>query len=422
MWTRRGTRARLSRLGAKTVWRGGRERVVHDGRFTNLNNGNGGWGMAELKSVLIVGGGPAGLTAATALRQRGISTELLEVNDALRPLGSGLTMMGPTLRALKSVDPEALHQCLEQGSGHPAITFGDAAGNLFERVELPRPAGADLPGGFGITRPVFWGILAEMAQRVGTPIRLSTTVTAITQDDDGVDVTLSDGEVRRFDLLVGADGLRSQVRAMCFPDAPEPYFNGQTVWRAIVPRPSDLTDDMSMWYGPRNKAGFNPVSPDQAYVFLVENDVRKQRPPAEQWPELIREQLGDFGGLIGWAREQMTDPAKIDCRPLQIFLQPAPWHRGRVVLIGDAAHATTPHLAMGAGIAIEDGIVLADVLANGSTVDAALEEFMARRFERCRLVVENSAQLGAWEKDPSVPASEHARLSNESWGALAAPI
>ncbi len=99
-----------------------------------------------------------------------------------------------------------------------------------------------------------------------------------------------------------------------------------------------------------------------------------------------------------------------------------PWYRGRVVVIGDAAHSTTPHLAMGAGIAIEDGIVLADVLAGGTSVEQALQAFMDRGYERCRLVVRNSAQLGAWEQDPAVPPSEHARLFSESWAALAAPI
>jgi FAD binding domain-containing protein len=148
-----------------------------------------------------------------------------------------------------------------------------------------------------------------------------------------------------------------------FPDAPRPEFNGQKVWRAMIPRPPDLADDIGMYYGPRNKAGCNPVSDTEAYVFLVENAQRTPRPPREEWPELIREQLSEFGGVIGWARERMTDPERIDCRPLQVFLMPSPWYRGRVILIGDAAHATTPHLAMGAGIAIEDGIVLAEELA-----------------------------------------------------------
>jgi 2-polyprenyl-6-methoxyphenol hydroxylase-like FAD-dependent oxidoreductase len=378
--------------------------------------------MAPVRTVLIVGGGPAGLTAATALRNAGFEAELVEVNDELRPLGSGLTMIGPTLRALSQVDVEALEQCIAQGSGHPGMIFGNSEGETLQRMELPQIAGDRFPGGFGITRPVFWGILADMARKAGAPIRLSTTVTSIAQHENEVEVELSDGTRQSYDLVLAADGLHSAVRELVFPDAPRPYFNGQTVWRAMIPRPPDLADDMGMYYGPRNKAGCNPVSDTEAYVFLVENARRTPRPPREQWPELIREQLSEYGGVIGWARERMTDPEKIDCRPLQVFLMPSPWYRGQVLLIGDAAHATTPHLAMGAGIAIEDGIVLAEELSIHDTLEEALEAFMARRFERCRIVVENSAQLGAWEQDPSVPPSEHARLSDESFAAMAAPI
>jgi naringenin degradation protein FdeE len=378
--------------------------------------------MAAVAKVLIVGGGPAGLTAATALRRHGIEADIVEVNDELRPLGSGLTMLGATLRALHQVDVEALEKCIEQGSGHPGMIFGNGEGETLQRMDLPQLAGGDFPGGFGITRPLFWGILAEMANKAGARIRLGTTVTSIAQQANDVEVELSDGSRETFDLLIGADGLHSAVRELVFPDAPRPYFNGQTVWRAMIPRPAELGDDMGMYYGPRNKAGCNPVSDTEAYVFLVENARRTPRPPREQWPELMREQLRDYGGVIGWARERMTDPERIDCRPLQVFLLPSPWYRGRVLLIGDAAHATTPHLAMGAGIAIEDGIVLAEELSAGGGLEDALDRFMARRFERCRIVVENSAQLGTWEQDPDVPPSEHARLSDESFAALAAPI
>ncbi|MFZ1995252.1 MAG: FAD-dependent monooxygenase [Solirubrobacteraceae bacterium] len=378
--------------------------------------------MAAVQSVLIVGGGPAGLTAATALRRRGIAADIVEINDELRPLGSGLTMIGPTLRALHQVDVEALETCIVQGSGHPGMIFGNAQGETLQRMVLPQVAGGDFPGGFGITRPLFWGILSEMAKRAGATIHLDTTVTAIAQRDGGVEVTLNDGTRPTYDLLVGADGIHSAVREIVFPDTPRPYFNGQTVWRAMIPRPPDLGDDMAMYYGPRNKAGCNPVSPGEAYVFLVENASRSPRPPREEWPALMREQLSEYGGVIGWARERMIDPEQIDCRPLQVFLLASPWYRDRVLLIGDAAHATTPHLAMGAGIAIEDGIVLAEELDAADTLPDALARLMERRYERCRIVVENSAQLGAWEQDPTVPASEHARLSDESFAALAAPI
>ena len=110
-----------------------------------------------------------------------------------------------------------------------------------------------------------------------------------------------------------------------------------------------------------------------------------------------------------------------DYRPLEVLLHPAPWHRGHVVLIGDAAHATTPHLASGAGMAIEDGIVLAEELQSQPTLEQALRNFMARRFERCRLVIENSVRLGQIEMTHGSPV-EHTRLMSEALGALRQPI
>ncbi len=378
--------------------------------------------MPAVSRVLVVGGGAAGLVAATTLRKRGVEVDIVEINDHLRPLGSGLTMMGPTLRALHTADEEALAACIAQGAGHDRMIFGDAEGNVLEDLTLPKAAGADLPAGFGIMRPLFWGLLAETAERHGASIELATTVEEITQHDDSVEVLLTNGDRRRYELVVGADGLHSKVRALVFPDAPEPYYSGQTVWRAVVPLPPEGIDYVSMYYGPRLKAGLNPVSDSQAYVFCVENALRRPRPPQEQWPELIQEALSDFSGLIGWARQQMTDPELIDCHPPQILLLDDPWYRGRVLLIGDAAHSTTPHLAMGAGIAIEDAVVLGEVIESEPTLEQALKRFMERRYERARLVVRNSEQLGDWEQDPTVPASEHARLTDESMAALAQPI
>ncbi len=374
-----------------------------------------------VENVLIVGGGPAGLSTATVLARQGIDVEIVEINEELRPLGSGLTMMGPTLRALKAVDEHALEQCVRQGAGHEALGFGNVEGEVVQRVELPQPAGPDYPGGFGIMRPVFWGLLADAAQRAGATIHLATSLTAIDNSNGQVEVELTDGTSRSFDLLVGADGLHSKVRELMFPDAPEPFLTGQTVWRAVVPRPEGLSDDMCMYYGPRHKAGCNPVSDDEMYIFVVENTPEQTRPPREQWPEMIQALLAEYQGVIGWARERMTDPERIDRRPLQAILVPAPWYRGPVLLIGDAAHSTTPHLAMGAGIAIEDAVVLGEELTGNDSVPAALESFMSRRFERCRLVVENSLQLGEWEKHPDDPDADPAGLSNASFGSLAAP-
>jgi 2-polyprenyl-6-methoxyphenol hydroxylase-like FAD-dependent oxidoreductase len=376
--------------------------------------------MAVVRNVLIVGGGPAGLSAAAVLGKLGVAVELAEINDDLRPLGSGLTMMGPSLRALKAVDEQALEDCVRQGAGHHAVVFANAEGEIVARETLPQPAGPAYPGGFGIMRPVFWGLLAEAAQRAGTKLRLATTVDAIEQRNDAVEARFSDGTTGTYDLVVGCDGVHSKVRSLVFPEVEEPFFTGQTVWRAVVPRAPEI-DDLVMFYGPRLKAGCNPVSDEEMYVFVVENTPEVTRPPREQWPEMIQALLTDFEGTVAWARERMTDPGKIDRRPLQAILMPAPWYRGRVLLIGDAVHATTPHLAMGAGIAVEDAVVLGELLEEHDDLEAALESFMQRRWERCRLVVDNSLQLGEWEKHPGDPEAP-AKLMNESFGALAQPF
>ena len=378
--------------------------------------------MAAAKNALIVGGGPAGLCAATVLSKRGIDVEIAEINADTRPLGSGVSMMGPTLRALGMVDEEALERCIDEGFGHHALSFGNVDGQIVQRVELPKPAGPDYPGGCGIMRPAFWGLLAEIAEKAGARIRLSTTITSIEPGADTVNVTLSDGSTAKYDLVVGADGLHSKVRDLAFPRMPQPFFTGQTVWRVTLPRPDEISDGIAMFYGPRNKVGCSPVADDEMYIFIVENTPEITRPPQQEWPALVQALLAEYSGVIAWVRERATDPARIDRRPLHALLVPSPWYRERVLLIGDAVHAATPQLAMGAGIAIEDAVVLGDALSSHGDLGAAFSEFMARRWERCRLVVENSLQLGEWEKHPDDPKADPAGLMDASLAVLAGPF
>jgi 2-polyprenyl-6-methoxyphenol hydroxylase-like FAD-dependent oxidoreductase len=371
------------------------------------------------RRVLVVGAGVGGLATAIAMRRRGIASEVVELHQRAPIVGVGLTLMGPTLRALDMLG--LLDVIVARGWGMDELLFCDASGTVFNRVEIPRLNGPDYPGQVGILRRDLHAVLADAAQATGTPVRGGVTVAGLEQRPDGIVADLTDGTQSVFDLVVGADGIRSGVRRLLFADAPEPEFRGQAVWRALLDRPADLTR-YHLFYGPSTKAGIDPVSDTKLYVLLVQNVPDATRPDQEQLPELLRALLAEYGSPLAELVPQIRVPSDVDYRPLETILVPRPWYRGRAVLIGDAAHSMTPHLASGAGMAIEDGIVLSEELAVGDPVEAALERFMERRWERCRMVVENSSQISDWERAPAGAGGDAAALTGESVALLAQPI
>jgi 2-polyprenyl-6-methoxyphenol hydroxylase-like FAD-dependent oxidoreductase len=158
------------------------------------------------------------------------------------------------------------------------------------------------------------------------------------------------------------------------------------------------------------------------YVYLVQNLPEWTRLPDDRLAEVMREQLADFGGHLARARDQITDPRDIVYRPIGSLILDPPWFLGRVLLIGDAAHTTTPHMAAGAGLAIEDSVVLAELLASDRPVPEVFENFMTHRYEHCRMTVGNSRQLGEWEKTPNAPDADPVGLFDTSIRLLAQPI
>jgi 2-polyprenyl-6-methoxyphenol hydroxylase-like FAD-dependent oxidoreductase len=376
-----------------------------------------------VEKVLVVGGGLAGMTLATALARTGVRAEIVEISQQWSALGVGISLQGPTLRALKTLG--ALGACVERGFGYSSVITCDVAGKVTGQVDLPKLNGPDYPATLGILRPILNAILVEGVEVAGVPVGFGVTVQSIEYEADQVAVTLTDGSRGRYDLVVGADGANSKMRELLFGAAVRPEMTGQAVWRATVPRPPEVRARYS-FYGPRNKCGFNPVSQREMYVYLVENmsPERRHNPriPDDKLVATMHEQLEDFGGLVAEARAHIQDPARIVYRPIGSLLLPRPWHRGRVLLMGDAAHTATPQLPSGAGIAIEDAIVLAELLSQGLDAPAFFDTFMTRRFERCRMVVENSRQLGEWEKTPDAPDADPVGLMNRSFAALAEPV
>lgn len=372
-----------------------------------------------IQRVLVIGGGFSGMATAIQCAKLGMTVDLVEIDEGWRSYGAGISIGGPTLRALRTVG--VLDAFFERGYGGDGVNLFTAAGQPIGTLPTPRVAGDDVPGGAAIMRPALAEILANATRAAGVHVRLGCTFSQIAQRTDGVDVTFTDGTRNSYDLVVGADGLYSTVRAAVFPDAPKPRYTGQGVWRAVVPRPAEIVC-ATMWLGQKVKAGVNPVSQEEMYVFVTEDRPTNEHIDPAHWPRMLSDLLASFGApLVQSIRAQLGPQSRCNYRPLESLLLPQPWFNARVVLVGDAVHATTPHMASGAGIGIEDGIVLAEELGRGATVQAALQAFQARRWERCRMVVENSGRLGEIEITGGDKA-EHTRIMHETHQRLAQPI
>lgn len=374
--------------------------------------------MKSSQNILVIGGGIAGMCAAIELRKRGAHVDLVELDPRWQVYGAGITLSGPTLRAFAQVG--VIDDLLAEGWCSDGLDVLTADGQPIGVIDTPRLGRADVPGCGGILRPVLARILREHTLAAGTAVRCGTSFQSMEPLEDAVRVTFTDGRVGVYDLVVGADGLYSKVRQQVFPDAPKPAYTGQGSWRAVVPRPPTLMRG-SMALGRSVKAGINPVSKDEMYLYVTERRESAEHIEPTLWPATLRDVLREFGGLVGQIRDGLGEGSRILYRPFFALLQPPPWHRGRIVMIGDAVHATTPHLASGAGIGIEDAVVLAEALDSTSVVEQALQTFTDRRYERCRLVVQNSLALGEMERQQA-PKAEHEALMRATMQALCAPI
>jgi 2-polyprenyl-6-methoxyphenol hydroxylase-like FAD-dependent oxidoreductase len=347
--------------------------------------------VSSLNNALIVGGGIGGMATAIRLAGAGVAVEIVDIDRDWRVYGAGITITGPTLRAYKRLG--LIEAIKRQG----AITNGSRIfrydGVLLHDLDEP-PLEDDLPGTGGILRPVLHTIMQERVRALNVPVRLGVTVDALTNSAGGVDVAFSDGTAGRYDVVVGADGIFSRVRDLAFPHMGKTRFTGQGCWRITGSRPPGF-DRGEFYFGHKNPAGITACGPDAVYMWLLTEDREHARIPENEMHDRFRAHVADFGGNVAWLRDQMTANTFINYRPLEGAIQPAPWNVGRIALLGDAAHATTPHLASGAGLAVEGALVLAEELERpGRDVAAALAAYAARRYDRCRMVVETSLAVG----------------------------
>ncbi|WP_343525459.1 FAD-dependent oxidoreductase [Sphingomonas sp.] len=367
--------------------------------------------------ILVIGAGIGGCTAAIALRRAGFAVDMIEKDPSWSVYGVGIIQQSNVLRAMKALDIIDDYICAGYGFDHVSVFLPDGT----QVARIPNMSLVDgYPANIGIGRPALHKVLGEKAISAGVEVRLGITVQAMEDEGDRVRVRFSDGSEGSYDLVVGADGLYSATRRMVLPDAPEPEFTGQSVWRYNLPRDEDVTG-LCAFQGPTG-LGLVPLSNEQMYMFVTTPEPGNPRFPREMLAAQMRERLaGVPAPRIRALAEQITDDAAVVYRPLETLFVEGAWHRGRTVLIGDAVHTTTPHLGQGAGMAIEDAIVLAEELSAHDDLEAALRAFHDRRYDRCRYIVEASraiclGQLGLG------PAVDNAAATREMSIRVAEPI
>jgi len=377
--------------------------------------------MEKVQNVLIVGAGITGLTLARALRLKGISAEVVELKSDVRSQpGVGLSMQGNSIAALGRIGLSAA--VLRSSIPGCYLNMRRPDGTFIAHQPIMQMGGRGFPSTAGISRSTLHEILLDGALQSGAKIRFGVTSDAIDDRGDSVSVRFTDGSSGRYDLVVGADGLYSKVRGLLFPDF-NPRYLGQSVWRAGVKRMlGNYTTELHLG-GPFGVVGLCPISESEGYLYLIETAAPGTRHPDDDLASVLTEKLIPYSSaLVRDAVDQLPESRSISFRPLEALLVDESWFKGRVGIVGDAAHCGPPVLAQGAAMGMEDAVVLADVLSGGGVMPEILAGFMERRLPRASLVVNTSVQLCEWEVNHSASPQDVGRVMREAQADLCQPF
>lgn len=342
--------------------------------------------------MLIVGAGIAGLALGRALRTRGIAAEIVERTATWGPVGTGIFLPANGVRALRSL---GLSDAV--ASGVVRMTrqrILDHRGRLLAEIDLDALWGGVGPC-VGLRRADLHALLLDGAH--GVPIRLGTTVKTLSESRDAATVVFDNDISREYDVVVGADGVHSTVRRLVFGPTP-PCDVGQISWRFLSEDTYGITNWTVMLA--RDRAFLTVPVHGGLYCYA---DLARARAgsAADTDVAALRSLFADFAAPVGAIVDRLTDAAAVHIAPIEEVIVD-PCVRGRVVLIGDAAHATSPNMAQGACMALEDALVLSEILASGGRVADRLIAFSERRRARIRWVQERTHRR---DRVRSLPAS-----------------
>ena len=336
--------------------------------------------------TLIIGGGIAGLTTAIALERAGAAVEVYERVDALGEIGAGISIWVNAICALAEIGLADAIKAFSVPAGDAGLRRWDGRVLIDAREMMRTETLQDLA--VVMHRADLQRVLLETFGR--DRVTLAKACVSVAQDDRGVTATFADGYVARGDVLVGADGLQSVVRATLHGNQP-PRYSGYTAWRGVVSFDHAKVLAGESW-GPGRRFGQIPMSQGRVYWFATNSEPAGGRAAAGEKSELLRlfrgwhtpiEALVDATGDGAILRNDIYDRPPL-----------SRWGDRRITLAGDAAHPMTPNLGQGACQAIEDAVALARCLAGAGDPVAALRAYEAARIRRANEIVGASRRVG----------------------------
>lgn len=329
--------------------------------------------------VLIVGAGVAGLSLAIALRQRGVAATVVERGEPGSAAGTGLYLVGAATRALNALSvAEAVAGSGAVSRSQAFYTHRGRRLAVIDAESFWAPCGPCI----GIARAALHHLLVERTA-LGSSLRYNTSVLTLEQDPEGVSVECTDRTRERYTLVVGADGIRSFVRRQGFGGS-EPHFRGQVGWRFLARRPPGI-DGWTVFLGPDRAFLLLPISDDEVYCYADRSVPQPLADPPLGRLQRLRAAFQDFAEPVREVLTTLEAPEQVHVAPIE-DVDLDQWSRGRVLLIGDAAHAMSPNMACGVVLAVEDAVVLSELVSEGGPVAAVLARFQQRRAARVRWV------------------------------------
>ena len=344
--------------------------------------------MKATPSFAIVGGGIAGLTTTLALNRIGLQATVFESAPRIQPLGAGLALAANAMQAFQRLG--IADEVIQQGRQLDAFTILDKRGNVVMRTDSRSLSERYGISNFTIHRAALHRVLLH--QLPPSSIQTGKRAVRVDQQPDGVTLLFDDGTRHQTDYLLVADGIHSTIRRQLLPDS-APRYAGYTCWRAVVNWPGNPLREATETWGSQGRVGIVPLAANQVYWFACVNAPAQSQPMRQLTSQNLADRFNGYHPPIPDLLARTPDESLLwndilDLKPLNRYAF------GRILLLGDAAHATTPNMGQGACQAIEDAVVLANELTRTNAPEEAFAAFERRRLARTQYVTNTSWRIG----------------------------